>query len=203
MDDGTGTAVDPSIGSISGSFNGDPQWVSDSTLQGGFGVSLDGTDDYIEADTNPPFISVGSDWSIGITIDVSSALASGVEVFNWGDGTNGFYLLKDDGVLQVNYFNGSNAADTSDVSEPSAPYRIRLLTTWDSSANSIELHKNATTEADTGVSSADAATNDTFVIGAQNNGVDEMTGIVDDYIGYNAILDSDGIQQDYSIQPWS
>lgn len=200
MGSGPGTTVTDDIGSNDGSFNGDPQWAADSNFVDGQKVTLDGTGDYISASNNGTAIDPASDFSVGITVDSGSSLSGEQFAWSWSDGSAAFGVYHLSGSFVAAYYDGSSYADYAAVSEPTAPYTVRLFLTYDSSAGSLEFFKNGSGTTSGGSGSLFILTS-SLNVGAQQDGTDRyLNASVDDFITMSEI---ESATDDLNRQPWS
>jgi len=197
MDEGAGTLVADSIGNDDGTLNGG-SWESNSSFVGGQLIRLDGTDDNITGDTTD--VTPGADFSVGITADIQTSPSSDVALWNWGDGTEAFWISFDNGTGQwaANYFDGNNRVQNPAISELSAPYTARFFISWDASAGTLEFYQNATQA--TGNQDSTGNAGDGMTIGSTISNAAYIETGVDNLIVYDQI---ESAQDDYDRQPWS
>lgn len=206
----TTTPLNDSIGSNDGQLNGITSFLQDSNFVEGYKLDL-GLDGYVISQNDATAIDDTSDWSVGITVDVPSSgldtsdAAGGIIWLSYGapgivygvayDGTDSFVCFR--------YVSGGYDLMSS-VSEPSAPYTIRLFTAYDDSADTFDIYKNAGSaggsDSITSVVFGDRGRNE-FVIGTTDDLASiQSNPIIDNPIIYDKIADK---QDDYDIQPWS
>lgn len=170
--------------------------VDDSDLQGGRGVDVTGG--YISGSAAD--ISLDSDHSLFFTVKAPSPVDGCL--FEWGNG-NQALTLDANGIDSLGglYYDGSSRQQTQSVSQPSAPFIVRIGYTWDADNSDMSVYVNAS--GTTGSDANNASARSGYRIGRQNNGKAGTDFVADDHILYNSVLTSSEIQADYDLQPWS
>ena len=133
IDEESGDVLNDANGDTNAQSTGSLVWVGDSDARHGFYVELDSNNFVeIEDSANDQLIDLNSDWTVGVTINVSSALPSEATIISYGDGSDGFALGADrsDGSEIVA---GISNGNEHSVDQPSAPYQADLVVQWDGS----------------------------------------------------------------------
>ena len=203
IDEGSGTTLADSIGSTDGSFYSGPTWESNSNFVGGQILRMDDNDNPISASDNND-ISVGSDFSVALTVDVTSFIPETAGAWNWANGNQGFSIMYDGEVENwcANYYDGSKVAQNPAISTPSVPFTARLCVTWDSSNSNLELYQNANASDKNEDTFGDNGS-DEMVVGNAISGYYELPAGIDNFIVWEKELTSSEVQIDYDNQPWS
>jgi hypothetical protein len=138
INEGSGNTLFDAIADNNATSTGSLNWVQDSSVGHGYYVNLDGSN-YIDNITTQ-FIGTGTDFSVGVEIYVDSTLSGGDVLYNWSGGGEAIGISSDGSNIGGAYYNGSSYASTPSHPEPSTPYNINLVLTYDSSAGSVELY---------------------------------------------------------------
>ena len=149
IDEESGDVLNDANGDTNAQSTGSLVWVEDSDARHGFYVELDGNN-FVEIDdsADDELIDLNSDWTVGVTINVSSPLSPESTIFSYGDGNNGFALGadRDDGSeIVAGIANGNEHS----VEQPSAPYQADLVVQWDGGNQTPTVFLNESEGSDT------------------------------------------------------
>jgi len=122
LDEGSGSTVDDSVGSIQATLNG-PTWVSNASGTGGFWIDLDGADDWWVTDQfaiNQQQYTVAG-WINPTSVPTAGNVVNTVSGPNSGDGrTDGGFVWQfaDSSTIELSHYSGGsrNSVTTQSVS---------------------------------------------------------------------------------------
>jgi len=149
IDEGSGTTLNNNVGtSNDATSSGSPTWVTDNTVRGGAYVdNLDRNNSFTINNSTTGIISENIDWTIGIELVVDSSLPNDSTFFAWGDGDSSgehqFVIgTVDDGANEIasNHINSGSRVEKVSGPEPSPPYELDVVVTYDSSADNLRLY---------------------------------------------------------------
>jgi len=204
LDEGSGTTFSDSIGSIDGSTGG-ASWTSDSELEGGQALSLDGSDDTPSFDSKFGSVGTSNSWSFAVTINADN-LNSGQVIWQQSNNTYIATIGMDtdsNGELGVQFFNGSSRPIQRGTTDGTSS-RLRLGASWDTNNDTGELYIDGSEVSYN--ASSDFKVADTTFDGnnlGHRNSDEHFAGIIDHPIFYDEVLTSDEFSDDYNAQPWS
>jgi len=205
FDEGSGTTATDSIGSINGTLQNGLGYTSNANLVGGFGIDLDGNNDFVSYSTKPAFFDTPNNekFAIAITINDISTLGSQKSIWSWPTDDNGASLGTRDGDLYMRIIDSVGNVDVG-IPSSSVPSsgRQRILANCDNGPQ--EVYINNTKFTDTTVSS-DSTDGGSMRIGTLNDRLSgfQLSGVLDNAVIYNDFLTPAEVQEDFDAQPWS
>jgi hypothetical protein len=200
-DEGSGTEVSDSIGTLKGTLSTDTLWKSDSDLVGGYGLEFTGTENVDHNTTSD--LDRDNDYSLAITINPNDASTDVECVFYSNpDGTDTTVLNVDNGTLIYEVYDGGRL-DTRSWSGVDST-RTRIGVSWDSSTQTGEIWANGS-QVDDGTTQTRFNSGAAGFKFAENDDANSQnfTGILDNPIIYDKVLSSNEWSKDYNAQPWS
>jgi len=202
INEGSGATVADSIGTEDLTVNG-PTWVSQADAVGGFELSFDGSNDYLNR-TPDSLLSINTAFSIAFTCTPAST--SREYVFANGNFNNHVFLITIDAGFVVSGFgeNTSGFPLSNESSQSIDGSRQRYCVTYDGSSTTTT-YVNAVGSSSLSGSESIRGTNadgNEFVFGRDNNGRYGNFNL-DNPIVYDAELTASEVQDDLDGQPWS
>jgi len=183
---GDTSSVEDLQGDNDGSYTGDPQLIEASEFDGGFYLNLD-ADDHVNVPQSVLTDPIGSDWSVGIRVNITQTDTNQRAFWEWSDGSQVVKCVRNGGSIGFQAYDGSSVIVKIGGSEPSLPYVATVLATYDSSADNYALYIN-----DSEVSSSislNLTQIDAFKIGEATNGNHALEDGVDAF----AVWDSQAV----------
>lgn len=200
IDEGSGTTFADAIGTADGTWNGG-SWVSDSSYIGGFGYSLDGTDDNGDTGATMPAGSMG----LGITVDFSSTKSTFQYITAAHNGTNegGRQIrFNDNGDLYAEVINDSGTIFSTTASVSTGRHRVWMI--LDVSAPELRLAIDGSVVSTTSVSGNFQTQLSNHAIGYDPGGSQfYLQATVDEPMVDSDAPTSQDLTDDYDRQPWS
>ena len=177
-------------------------WVADSSLEGGYGLDFDGTDDQASINSLYSFIGESSPFSFCVTLEMTD-LSTEQVIWSQADG----YVftvgtpMSTSGELGAGYYDGSSwvagrSASTADTN------RLRLGIGIDPTAPKIGVYSDGAAADDT-TNRPGGSTQAANTLGTQTNGSRPADMVLDNPVWYDTFLSDSGFSDDYNAQPWS
>jgi len=164
---GDTSSVEDRQGTNNGSYTGNPQLIAANGFDSGLFLNLDTNDHVIvprSVLTNP----TSSSWSVGIRVNITQTDTSQRTFWEWSDGSKVVKVVRNNGSIGMQVFDGNNTVAKIGGSEPSLPYVATVLATYDNSANDYAVFINDV-EVRSSIS-LNLTQQDAFKIGESTNG---------------------------------
>jgi hypothetical protein len=175
IDEGSGDVLTDSQGENDGTSVGSLVWVEDSAVDNDWYVELDDTN-YVEL-SSQGILSIGSDFTVALELDVETAFSNDSTLVHWdaGNDADALTIGYRNGSLGARVVNGTNSFGVSH-SEPSAPYNVDLVATWDASAESLELYLDETASTGTEAIGINITSTTAFWVGKEQGRTRDFAG---------------------------
>lgn len=210
LDSGFGSTAVDRIGDNPGTLSSDsgtaPAWVENADYLGGWALDFTRADgDMVTANAGvPSVLQTANDWSVGITIAATeSSNGEDRTFFNAARSDPSYIMGIRNDQIAGGVFDGS-WQDSQSFAEPTPPYQMRLLMTWDAGTSSVGLYRDTVSQTGTGTAAGSTIAT-AMVIGqtASGTGANAFHGIIDNLCVYDSVLTPSEIQADYDLNPFS
>jgi len=203
FDEGSGSTAFDNIGSKDASING-ANFTSNSSLVGGFGLSFDGIDDFVDAGSPlNTLLRTGSNDSFSLAITANpgntNSYRGWIVTSNGNPRTNfGIYDGKIEAAAGDSSFNFTSRQASS---IPSGTNRYVMV--YRAGPDEVEIYSNASRIDDLGRLDGLGGWDNGIFIGASGPGQQFYDGVLDNPILYDVDLTTSEIQDDFDRQPFS